>query len=360
MQDLPPDVKAQLEEQKASCVFCRIIGGEMPSNRVYEDDEVIACLDINPAVKGHILLMPKEHYPLAPLIPQKTFSHLFGLVPALVRAECAALARTGATVMVANGAAAGQQSAHFLVHLLPREQMDPIPLYFMEGNADAEKQAQAMALFRGALPKAMASQFAKTPAAWHKGPGATPPHLAGLRQAASPLYEDEKVLCLPAAKPLVPGHAVLYSKEEARDISALTAESAAHLFTAATFLTSLIYDGLKAQATSIIVKSGVSDDNPERLLSFHVLSRSFEDGLKLMWEPKRGSDLDTVARLISDKTILIGKEKEAKKMQTLQFAKPEVIRSLSPRQKQAAGPAGQEKALSPQEEIERAIRSASE
>ena len=358
MQDLPPDVKAQLEEQKANCVFCKIIAGEIPSQKVYEDDEVIACLDINPAVKGHALLMPREHYPIAPLIPQKTFSHLFGLVPALVKAEGAALAKTGATVMVANGAAAGQQSAHFLVHLLPREQMDAIPLYFMEGAADSAKQAQVMGVFRQALPKAMAGQFAKTPCAWHKGAGTTPPHLASLRQAAVPLYEDEKTLCMPAAKPLVPGHTVLYSKEEARDISALGAESAAHLFTAATFLSSLIYEGLKAQATSIIVKSGSSDDNPEHLLSFHVLPRSFEDGLELMWEPKRGSDLDSVAKIITDKTIFIGKGKEETKMQTFSFAKPEIIRS--PVRKLAGEAPEQKKELSPQEEIERAISAARE
>ena len=115
---------------------------------------------------------------------------------------------------------------------------------------------------------------------------------------------------------------------------------------------------LKAQATSIIVKSGASDDNPELLLSFHVLPRSFEDGLELMWEPKRGSDLDSVAKIITDKTIFIGKGKEETKMQTFSFAKPEIIRS--PVRKLAGEAPEQKKELSPQEEIERAISAARE
>jgi galactose-1-phosphate uridylyltransferase len=61
-----------LEQQKANCIFCKIVKGEIPSKKVYEDDMMLAILDINPAVKGHILVLPKEHYPIMPLIRQRS------------------------------------------------------------------------------------------------------------------------------------------------------------------------------------------------------------------------------------------------------------------------------------------------
>ena len=58
--NLTPEIKAQLEEQKKQCVFCKINYGEIPGKKVFEDDKTVAFLDINPAVKGHILFMLKE------------------------------------------------------------------------------------------------------------------------------------------------------------------------------------------------------------------------------------------------------------------------------------------------------------
>ena len=55
--------------QKKQCIFCQIVGGKMEAKMVFEDDNVIAVLDINPANMGHILVMPKEHYAIMPQIP---------------------------------------------------------------------------------------------------------------------------------------------------------------------------------------------------------------------------------------------------------------------------------------------------
>lgn len=358
MAELPPDVKAQLEEQKANCIFCKIISGEMATNKVYEDDLVFACLDINPAVTGHMLVMPKEHYPLTPLIPLKTFAHLFGLVPELVKAQLSGLAKTGVTVYIANGAAAGQQSQHFLFHLLPREKQDGLALYFMTGKASPEKQEEAVRMLATNLPLMMKNFFARNPAKWHSGQVDTPAFLKEVKASQKLVYEDEKVLCVSPEKPLIPGHIVFYSKEEEKDITKLSRESASHLFLAASLASSAVFDGLKAQATTIILKSGSFDDNPDQRLTVHVLPRSVEDGLKLQWEPERGKDLNSVADKITDKTVFIGKREEAKAMQTIEFPQPEVIRDGG--KSAVRGHEQKErKPLSPYEEIERAIREAS-
>lgn len=352
MADMPPDLKAQLDEQKANCIFCKIISGEMATNKVYEDDLVFACLDINPAVTGHSLVMPKEHYPITPLIPPKTFSHLFGLVPELVKAQLSALGKTGAILYVANGGAAGQQSQHFLFHLIPREKQDGLTLYFLTGSAEGEKQDELVKMIAHNLPLMMKNHFSRNPATWHKGPGETPDFLKDIRQSQKLIYEDEKVLCVSPEKPLVPGHLVVYSKEEEKDITKLSRESASHLFFTASFASTAVFEGLKAQGTTMVLKSGTFDDNPEQRLSVHVLPRSFDDGLKLQWTPMEGKDLKSVADRISGSTVFIGKKEEAKTVQTIEFPQPVVIREGS------GTKAKEQKKLTPVEEIERAIREA--
>ena len=65
------------EFQKQQCIFCQIISGKIPSKKIYEDEKAIAILDINPAAKGHVLVMPKEHYAIMPQMPDKEVAHLF-------------------------------------------------------------------------------------------------------------------------------------------------------------------------------------------------------------------------------------------------------------------------------------------
>ncbi len=121
---LSPEQQKAIEEQKANCPFCKIVKGDIPAKKVYEDDQVQAILDINPAAKGHLLVMPKEHYPIMPLIADKTFEHLASITRELCLAEHDGLLVPGSTVFIANGAAAGQQSQHFLLHIIPREEND--------------------------------------------------------------------------------------------------------------------------------------------------------------------------------------------------------------------------------------------
>ena len=114
---ITPEIKAQLNEQKKQCVFCKIISGEIPGKKVFEDEQTVAFLDINPAVKGHVLLMLKEHYPMPAYVPGDEFKHKFSLIPGLSKAIKSALVKTGIDVFIAVGGPAGQQMPHFSVHL---------------------------------------------------------------------------------------------------------------------------------------------------------------------------------------------------------------------------------------------------
>ncbi len=128
--------EAMAEAQKANCIFCKIIKGEIPSRKVYEDDLIIAILDINPAVKGHLLLIPKEHYPILPLIPFPITQHLFAKTYDIMNAMKEALLCQNVTVFIANGAVAGQQSPHFLYHLIPRDENDNLNMFTLPSLGD--------------------------------------------------------------------------------------------------------------------------------------------------------------------------------------------------------------------------------
>jgi histidine triad (HIT) family protein len=160
MSELSTEQQQQLDEQKKQCPFCKIIAGEIPSKKVFEDDKMIAVLDINPASKGHVLVMPKEHYPIMPLIPPETFIHLFAKTKALCGALKEGTVSFGNTVFIANGYAAGQQSNHFMLHIIPREEGDGLDMFFLKpGELDVAKDAEALKMLKHNLPLMLRDRY---------------------------------------------------------------------------------------------------------------------------------------------------------------------------------------------------------
>ena len=131
------------EFQKKQCIFCQIIDGKVQSRRVYEDEDVIAILDVNPANPGHILIMPREHYSIMPQIPKEEIGHIFMVAKALSNASLRALEVQGSNIIVANGVAAGQRAQHFMVHLIPRKENDGVDFQIPQKNIP-EKELQKL------------------------------------------------------------------------------------------------------------------------------------------------------------------------------------------------------------------------
>jgi len=122
IKNMSPEELQELQRQQ--CIFCQIISGKIPSKKVYEDNLCWAILDINPAAKGHILLLPKEHYAIMPQVPEKVLGHLTVVAKNLSQILLKLLRADGTTIFVANGAAAGQRAQHFMIHLFPRKTGD--------------------------------------------------------------------------------------------------------------------------------------------------------------------------------------------------------------------------------------------
>jgi len=114
------------EFQKQQCIFCQIISGKVPSQKVYEDDKCLVILDINPAVKGHLLILPKEHYGIMPQVPEETLDHLFLVSKTISQVLLKSIRAQGTNIFIANGLAAGQKAQHFMIHLIPRKENDGI------------------------------------------------------------------------------------------------------------------------------------------------------------------------------------------------------------------------------------------
>jgi histidine triad (HIT) family protein len=106
------------------CVFCRIAEGTLPSTMVYEDAETIAFMDINPVVKGHVLVVPRKHYDPLVETPPEVLQKLIVVVQRVARAQIESLGAIGLNVTQANGEVAGQLVPHIHFHVIPRFESD--------------------------------------------------------------------------------------------------------------------------------------------------------------------------------------------------------------------------------------------
>ena len=125
MQELTPEQKEQVRQQ---CIFCQIADGKVAAKKIYEDDKVLAVLDINPANPGHILLLPKEHIAIMPQMDDELIGYMSVIAKQLSQALLRALQAQGTTVFIANGSTAGQRAPHFMIHIIPRMEDDKIGL----------------------------------------------------------------------------------------------------------------------------------------------------------------------------------------------------------------------------------------
>jgi histidine triad (HIT) family protein len=103
-----------------ACIFCKIIEGTIPSAKIYEDEHVLAFMDIMPVTKGHTLLIPKTHRENIYDLPAEEAAHLFSVVPKIANALKDEFKPLGMNLLQNNGAHAGQAVFHFHLHLIPR------------------------------------------------------------------------------------------------------------------------------------------------------------------------------------------------------------------------------------------------
>ncbi len=107
-----------------NCIFCKLANGQIPTNKIYEDDTFTVILDAAPATKGHALILPKAHAADIYELPAETAADVLPLAKKLATHMTALLQCDGFNIVQNNGEVAGQTVFHFHMHLIPRYRGD--------------------------------------------------------------------------------------------------------------------------------------------------------------------------------------------------------------------------------------------
>jgi len=123
----------------ADCLFCKIIAGEIPCFKLFENDETLAFMDINPANEGHALVIPKEHSRDVHAVSEAAITATVTTAKKIAAAIDKTLNPDGLNLLQCNGPAAAQSVFHFHMHVLPRREGDELKLNWglRPGDMDA-------------------------------------------------------------------------------------------------------------------------------------------------------------------------------------------------------------------------------
>jgi histidine triad (HIT) family protein len=138
------------------CTFCHIVAGELPASVVYEDELVLALMDINPVNPGHVLVIPRQHYADLADLPEAVGARLF----TVAQRVAAALRRTGVrcegvNLFLADGEVAGQEVFHCHLHVLPRYAGDAFRVHADWSSPSAHPSREALDAVAGDIRRAL-------------------------------------------------------------------------------------------------------------------------------------------------------------------------------------------------------------
>ncbi len=133
-----------------TCIFCKIVRGEAPAHRVYEDNRVIVFLDIFPVSEGHTLVVTKQHYGDLFEADPESLQAVATVAKKVAHALREVVRPAGLMVFQLNGAAAGQTVFHYHMHLMPRGEGEPLRLHARKPG-DPEQLANLAARLRAVL-----------------------------------------------------------------------------------------------------------------------------------------------------------------------------------------------------------------
>ena len=131
------------------CIFCQIVAGEAPATIVDSDERTVAFMDINPATRGHTLVVPRAHYADLAEIPDDELATCVQAARRLAERAVERLEADGVNVLNAQGRAAWQTVFHFHFHVIPRYEGDPLRLPWTPGPGDPDEIAAAAERLQG-------------------------------------------------------------------------------------------------------------------------------------------------------------------------------------------------------------------
>ena len=122
------------------CPFCKIAMHQLPAVIIQEDDDLLAIMDLFPATRGHVLVLPKKHIENIYLMPEVMGSRIMSTAIEISKSIKSNLSPDGLNLIQSNGLAAGQTVPHFHLHIVPRYNGDPVVLRFGHHNMPAKTE----------------------------------------------------------------------------------------------------------------------------------------------------------------------------------------------------------------------------
>jgi histidine triad (HIT) family protein len=132
-----------------NCIFCKIVAGEIPCHKVYESDTVLSFLDIAPVRKGHLLVIPKEHFEDILVTPEALGADFMTALKRLGEALMQGLGAAGFNIGVNTKKPAGQMVFHVHWHIIPRAEGDGLTLWGQGAYDNAEEAAKTAQTIQG-------------------------------------------------------------------------------------------------------------------------------------------------------------------------------------------------------------------
>lgn len=282
-----------------NCPLCKVISGEYPSKTIYEDDKILCALDINPATKGHVIVIPKQHFAIMPVIPPDVFKHMARVTVQVSKAVRGRMMCNKNTIFVANGGVAGQQSSHFLMHIIPSDKLNNFNIDSKEDKNDEIYEA---------LKKNLSIMMMNHSKREQKN--------LGFIETKDLVENDELVAVIPD-KISAKGHIKIKTKNK------LSLASIEDFFYLASYCATASFEYLGAHGSNILINESDS------ALSAHVIPRFSGDGLNFMWTPNKFDDLimDNLQKSVSFGTVgLVLKDPEKK----IEFSQLDSLDQIKP------------------------------
>jgi histidine triad (HIT) family protein len=134
-----------------SCVFCKIVNGQIPCTRVFEDDATLAFLDIGPVAEGHLLVIPKQHHVRLDQMPTDSLLAVIRHLPQLAQAVMKVTGAPAYNLLENNGREAGQDVPHVHFHIIPRKAADGLGYRWNAGKYPPGRAEELRELLLNAL-----------------------------------------------------------------------------------------------------------------------------------------------------------------------------------------------------------------
>ena len=131
------------------CIFCKVLAGDLPSERIYEDDHAVAVMDINPWTRGHAVVVPRRHAANLFEIEDDELAHVARAAKRVAAMMRDTLGCEGINLLQSNGPAAWQTIFHLHVHVIPRYEGDPLALPVHPQPAEPDELAAVAKEIRG-------------------------------------------------------------------------------------------------------------------------------------------------------------------------------------------------------------------